>query len=90
MANPKSTPPSSPEAVTHSPTTSFLDLKDTVDAKARQLRAMLMMTYGEGSIRVMSEELQDAYMWACADMADDIVAAMNQIHSLEQEEVLHG
>ena len=29
-------------------------------------------------------------MWACADMADGIVAAMNQIHSLEQEEVLHG
>ena len=44
MANPKSTPPSSPEAVTHSPTTCFLDLKDTVDAKARQLRALLMMT----------------------------------------------
>jgi len=62
------------------------DLQDVVETKARQLRAMLFVTYGEETsgreFRGMSHELQDAYMWACADMAHDIVQALEKLSTL--------
>lgn len=66
-----------------------IDLEDVVETKARQLRSLLFMTYGEqatgAGFRGMSDQLQDAYMWACADIADDIVNALDKITTLKVE-----
>ncbi|MGE4238693.1 hypothetical protein [Hydrogenophaga sp.] len=67
-----------------------IDLQDVVETKARQLRSLLFVTYGEETsgreFRGMSDELQDAYMWACADMAHDIVKALDGISELSSKE----
>jgi hypothetical protein len=67
-----------------------IDLQDVVETKARQLRSLLFVTYGQDTsgreFRGMSHELQDAYMWACADMAHDIVKALEGISKLERKD----
>lgn len=46
---------------------------DKLQAKLCQLRALLVSIYGGGgeSFRGMNDELQDNFIWACADMAEE-------------------
>lgn len=52
---------------------------DRAHEAANKLHALLMHTYGESGthLRSMSGELQDHYMWACSDLASEIVSALD-------------
>jgi hypothetical protein len=73
------------------------DLHDLVYTKARQLQALLAYTYGcdeEEGFRNMSLAIQDTYLWACSDMADEIVASLEKLMNLRpaqltEKEVSH-
>jgi hypothetical protein len=73
------------------------ELVNDLDSKARQLRALLVNTFassGEG-FRAMSDELQENYMWACADLATDMIERLEKLaglHSARSDtlEVQHG
>ncbi|KRC11518.1 hypothetical protein ASE11_19110 [Hydrogenophaga sp. Root209] len=73
-----------------------LDLRNVIDKNAAQLSALLANTYGESgeSFRNMSDEAQDAYMWACADMSNAILTSLDELstRSLARKgvEVQHG
>lgn len=61
-----------------------LDIADTLNAKLSQLTAMLAVTYGCGgpTFREFNDEIQDNYMWACSDLADEcreLFSALDQI-----------
>ena len=49
------------------------DLIDALDAKLSQLSSMLVFTYGCGgsAFRSYTDEIQDNYMWACSNLADE-------------------
>jgi hypothetical protein len=51
-----------------------LDHKDRMDAIAQKLSAMLAVTCGANgeSFRNLNDQIQDNYMWACADMAREL------------------
>lgn len=67
---------------------SVLDLQDKLDTKARQLRALLHQTYGQAGdeFRTTSPDLQDDYLWACADIADEIWESLRELGKRLQEE----
>ena len=50
------------------------DISDQRAARQAQLEALLAMTYGETgeAFRIMSEDLQEAYMWACGMIAQEV------------------
>lgn len=81
MATSKSTPHAPADAVTHSPQLDDFDHRDIVHAKTLQLRALLYCTYGNAreTFAQMSDDIQDHYMWACADLAHDIVQSMEAL-----------
>jgi hypothetical protein len=47
------------------------DIQSTLSAKLAQLKAMLCITYGcgAGTFQNLSVDIQENYMWACADLA---------------------
>lgn len=49
------------------------DIQSTLSAKLGQLEAMLMITYGCGAetFQNWSSEIQDNYMWSCANLAKE-------------------
>jgi hypothetical protein len=51
-----------------------LDHQDRIDEIVQKLSAMLTMTCGECGepFRRMADNIQDNYMWACADMAREL------------------
>lgn len=81
MATNKSTSAPASDGVTHSTRADAIDHQDVVETKARQLRALLFCTYGNAreSFAQMSDAIQDEYMWACADMAYDIVKSLEAL-----------
>ena len=50
------------------------DISDHRAARQAQLEALLSMTYGETGegFRTMSDDMQEAYMWACSMIAREI------------------
>lgn len=50
-----------------------------------KLNAMLMTTYAENgdSFRSLNDSLQDAFMWACSDMADELKRAVQSLSEVE-------
>lgn len=50
----------------------------------QKLQALLCQAYGEGgaSFRNMADHLQDAYMWQCADLADEIEGLVSESESM--------
>lgn len=58
-----------------------IDAADELRNKATQLHAILSMIYGEGfnTFSVMSGEIQQNYLWACADLAKDVETLSNKI-----------
>jgi hypothetical protein len=50
------------------------DQYEHAHTRARQLRALLIMSFGEGGevFRRMSRELQDDYLWLAGDLANEI------------------
>jgi len=54
---------------------------ETLHTKLMHLRALLMVTYGGGgeSFRTYSDGIQDAYLWACADLAGECVNRLNAL-----------
>ncbi|MDD2991761.1 MAG: hypothetical protein PHI64_22750 [Zoogloea sp.] len=50
------------------------DIASHLAARQAQLEALLLMTYGEtgDGFRTMSDDMQEAYMWACSMMAREI------------------
>ncbi|MBL0919363.1 MAG: hypothetical protein IBJ14_11715 [Hydrogenophaga sp.] len=54
-----------------------LDLRDLIETKARQLRAMTAAAYGNDHFQNLTPLVQDEYMWACADLAQSIVDALD-------------
>lgn len=60
------------------------DLRRVIDNKSRQLRALLMCASFAGkSLNDLSDEVQEAYSWACTDLAEDVVNALDAIAGLE-------
>lgn len=51
------------------------------DRYVAQVRALLVNTCGNSrdSFQCLEEELQDNYLWACADMVDRIAEAIEQM-----------
>ena len=49
-------------------------------ALAEQLHALLVATYGLGGegFRSLGHDLQDSYLWACADLADALRQALQR------------
>ena len=49
------------------------DIQSTLSAKLGQLKAMLKITYGASaeSFHNYNREIQENYMWACADLAEE-------------------
>lgn len=65
------------------------DLSASISANLKQLRAMLLLTYGlseesEG-IRCLGEERRDEFMWACSDKVDAILEAWDKLDRLKGE-----
>lgn len=61
-------------------------LKDRIQSNARKLRALLDNTYGAETgenFRRMMPERQDEYLWACAEMAEEIVDALDKLTDIE-------
>ncbi|MBH1979396.1 MAG: hypothetical protein I8H67_13680 [Comamonadaceae bacterium] len=58
---------------------------DTLTEKTTKLNALLIQTYGDDSgsgFRNTSDEIQDAYLWACSDIAGEIKALVEKlVHS---------
>jgi|LakMenEpi03Aug12_release.lakeMendotaPanAssembly.Ray.scaffolds.fasta_scaffold634776_1 hypothetical protein len=54
---------------------------ETLHTKLTHLRALLLVTYGAGgdTFRTYSDDIQDTYLWACADMADECVNRLNAL-----------
>ncbi len=52
-----------------------------------KLQALLQNTYGNSgeSFRSMADHLQDAYMWQCADLADEIEGLLSESESMVAE-----
>lgn len=59
-----------------------LDLEDQLNARVRQLGAMLTMTTGEQgeAFRLLNDELQDSYMGAC----DSFIREIRQLRKVIQ------
>lgn len=57
-----------------SPSTMADDVSNQITARQSPLTALLSMTYGEqgATFRVLSDDLQDAFMWACSMLASEI------------------
>ena len=57
-----------------------LDVLDREVRIALQLEALLQHAYGVGgeSFRALSDELQDSYLWACADLAEELSDLLQQ------------
>ena len=49
-----------------------------------KLQALLQNTYGNSgeSFRSMADHLQDAYLWQCADLVDEIEGLMSESESM--------
>lgn len=54
---------------------------DKISGLSLKLHALLCNTVGEAgeSFRNFNDEIQDNYMWACADMAGDLKDAVTQL-----------
>lgn len=50
------------------------DISNQIAARQSQLTALLSMTCGEqgATFRMLSDDLQDAFMWACSMLASEI------------------
>jgi len=56
---------------------------DYLTAKLAQLSALMAHAYGESgkAFRNMNDDLQDAYLWHCSDVALDCNQAADDIHT---------
>jgi hypothetical protein len=64
-----------------------MDLYDSLTAHLQQLHAFLAVIYGEGgpSFRnTFSGNIQDSYLWGCAELAKKCVDIASQIESPSQ------
>ena len=56
---------------------------DYLTAKLAQLSALMAHAYGESgeAFRNLNDDLQDTYLWHCADVALDCHQAIGNVHS---------
>ena len=56
----------------------FAETADSTYSVALRLHALLAMTYGcQGdSFRAMNDDLQDRFLWQCAEMANEVMAGL--------------
>lgn len=59
-------------------TAAMVDAVDAAHTHALKLQAMLQHSYGSSgeAFREMRDDVQDNYMWLCADLANSIIAAL--------------
>ena len=64
------------------------DLHNYLDNRLAHLTALLMMTYGEAgeAFRNYNDRIQDEYMWACGQMADECRELFTQVMAKAREE----
>lgn len=78
-------PTTAPSAITCTPskTVALVDAIDEAYIHAIKLQALLLHTHGDSGdpFREMSGDVQDAYMWLCADLMGSIVAALKSSFS---------
>ena len=62
-------------------TSDRIDLIDQISVLTKKLHALLCNTYGNSgvSFRGLNEDLQDVYMWACADLAGELEKAVTEL-----------
>jgi len=69
-----------PSAITCTPskTAALVGAIDEAYAKTLKLHAMLHCAHGEAgdTFRNLHDDLQDSFLWACADMAEAVKAAL--------------
>jgi hypothetical protein len=60
-----------------------LDRLDRAQALAAQLKALLSATTGEPgeSFSILSDLLRSNFMWACVDMASELVEVLGEIEA---------
>lgn len=68
------------------PVTKIETMVDAIDlayTQVTKLEALIQNTFGESgpNFRNLNDDLQDAYMWACADIAASIKAALESSFS---------
>lgn len=58
-------------------TSDRIDLMDQISVLSKKLRALLCNTYGNSgeSFRDLNKDLQDTYLWTCADIAGELEKA---------------
>lgn len=63
------------------------DLSDHLDNRLAHLSALLMMTYGDGgeAFRGYNDQIQDEFMWACAQLADECRELFPQVMAKARE-----
>lgn len=59
-------------------TAAMVDAIDEAYSHVSKLEALLMNTYSEcgPNFRNLNDDIQDSYLWACADLATSIKAAL--------------
>ncbi|MBU1363952.1 MAG: hypothetical protein KKE51_09045 [Gammaproteobacteria bacterium] len=69
-----------------------LDLEDQLNARVRQLNAMLSMTTGEQgeTFRMLNDELQDSFMGACDSFIQEIKQLRKVIQVMNDAEQSEG
>jgi hypothetical protein len=74
------TPTTAPSAITCTPTktAAMVDAIDEAFTHISKLEALLQNTYSESgpSFRNLRDDIQDSYLWACADLAAAVKTAL--------------
>lgn len=67
-------------------TSDRIDLMDQISVLSKKLHALLCNTYGNcgESFRSLNDDLQDVYMWACADLAGELEKAATELGSNDE------
>ena len=62
-------------------TSDRIDLMDQISVLSKKLHTLLCNTYGNSgeSFRDLNDDLQDVYMWACADLAGELEKAVTAL-----------
>ena len=69
-----------------------LNLEDQLHARVLQLEAMLSITSGEQgeTFRILSDEIQENYLWACGSFIQEIRQLRNVIKAMNETEQSQG
>lgn len=70
----------------------FVDSWDKASSAAHKLEALLSLTVGTGaeSFGEMATQIRENYMWACGDLAHEVVDALHELDRLRVGREVQG